>query len=109
MDEKQMAKLLDEAAEKSLNNKQFRNELIKDANATIKKEYGKELPVKVTFHESTQKKLVFILPMQSEGELDDSELQNVSGGIRGIQVGSVMAYGCFPRGDDFPQISNSES
>lgn len=105
MDEKQIAKLLDEAAKKSLEDSKFRGELLKDANVAIKKEYGEELPMQVTFHESNDKKLVFVLPIDKE--LNDDILDQVSGGFSGPKVSplssiqfshmTAMAYAAFPR------------
>ncbi len=104
MDGNQIAKLLDEAAKKSLEDSKFRKELLKDANAAIKKEYGQELPMQVTFHESNDKKLVFVLPIDKE--LNDDTLDNVSGGLGGLNklsreelLRSVMmavAYAAYP-------------
>ena len=104
MDAKQLASLLDQAAEKSLKDKAFREELVKDAKAAIKKEFDKELPVKVTFHEATAKKLVFTLPPQEEEnkELDDTELTDVAGGnglyyrMSSTPKMAMTAYGCAP-------------
>lgn len=106
MDEKQIAKLLDEAAKKSLEDSKFRGELLKDANAAIKKEYGEELPMQVTFHESNDKKLVFVLPIDKE--LNDDILDQVSGGLNvspdsAVIIGDQMlgavvcAYAAYPR------------
>ena len=101
MDEKRFQELTDAAATKALEDEGFRKELLKDANATIKKEWGEELPKKVTYHETTDKKLVFILP--GNEELDDAILDNVSGGLIGnsgrqsmIASTMVMSYAAFP-------------
>ena len=102
MDEKRFQELTDAAATKALEDEGFRKELLKDANATIKKEWGEELPKKVTYHETTDKKLVFILP--GNEELDDAILDNVSGGFSrrgslkfddGPVWSMAMAYGAF--------------
>lgn len=110
MDEKRFQELTDAAATKALEDEGFRKELLKDANATIKNEWGEELPKKVTYHETTAKKLVFILP-ESE-ELDDATLDNVSGGLLGItdlsNVTKVMSYGAYPRfAVDISQLKKS--
>lgn len=99
MDEKRFQELTDAAAAKALEDEGFKKELLKDANATIKKEWGEELPKKVTYHETTAKKLVFILPENKE--LDDTILDNVSGGGLGnknlnVAINSACAYAAYP-------------
>lgn len=98
MDEKRFQELTDAAAAKALEDEGFKKELLKDANATIKKEWGEELPKKVTYHETTAKKLVFILPASEE--LDDAILDNVSGGRGGKDIKfdwrMACAYAAYP-------------
>ena len=105
MNNNEILKLADDAATKALTDIEFRKRLAADGNKTIKEEYGKEFPVKVTFHEVTDKKLPFVLPAKAkEGELGDEVLGGVSGGAGERYVGSVsadldlgrarMAYGC---------------
>lgn len=99
MDENQIAKLLDDATAKSLGDASFRKELVADANAAIKKEYGEELPIKVTMHESNPKKIIFTFPPEAKNgaELDDSNLESVSGGVRSVSYRPIAAYAAFPK------------
>ncbi len=111
MDEVKIAKLLDEASIKSLKDAKFRKELLKDCNKAIKDEYNEELPIKVTMHESTNKKLVFILPEPRQAEeIDESDLATVSGGNMSSEIkidpkayqipsNTMCAYAAYPRKD----------
>ena len=112
MDNNEILKLGDAAARKALTDVEFRKRLVADGNKAIKEEYGKEFPVKVTFHDFTDKKLTFVLPAKTEhGELDDDALSYVTGGLeQGIpspaflkrhlskEVRKIrMMYGVYPR------------
>ena len=103
MTNNEILKIADDAATKALTDIEFRKRLAADGNKTIKEEYGKEFPVKVTFHEVTDKKLPFVLPAKAkEGELGDDALGEVFGGRFDPQVdasklniiGMRMAYAC---------------
>ncbi len=108
MTNNEILKLADDAAAKALTDIEFRKRLAADGNKTIKEEYGKEFPVKVTFHEVTDKKLPFVLPAKAkEGELGDDVLGEVFGGTSRPSFSAdqvdpsrmMMAYGCpQPRG-----------
>lgn len=50
MNNNEILKLADDAATKALTDVEFRKRLAADGNKTIKDEYGKDFPVKVTFH-----------------------------------------------------------
>ena len=81
MNNNEILKLADDAATKALTDIEFRKRLAADGNKTIKEEYGKDFPVKVTFHEVTDKKLPFVLPAKAkEGELGGDVLGEVFGG-----------------------------
>lgn len=103
MTNNEILKLADDAAAKALTDIEFRKRLAADGNKTIKEEYGKEFPVKVTFHEVTDKKLPFVLPAKAkDGELGDDVLGEVFGGVAGPKFDSAQldtrrlmtAYGC---------------
>ena len=100
MPKERIFSLTDRAAAKAMVDSVFRAALVKDANAAIKNEFYEELPLKVTFHEFFDDKLVFVLPAKAkEGELSDDVLAEVSGGLSGVSVQSNFAstdYGCFP-------------
>lgn len=101
MDMKKANEIIDKATEKAMGNEEFRKSLVEDANKAIKSEYNEDLPIKVTFHEFNDKKLVFILPKELvSDELSDDALGSVSGGV--IRTGRIysmpkMAYAAFPR------------
>lgn len=103
MDMKKANEIIDKATKKAMENKKFRKSLVEDANKAIKSEYNEDLPIKVTFHEFDDKKLVFVLPKELvSDELSDDTLGSVSGGRIGpIDLGPRhlprMAYACFPR------------
>ena len=88
MDNNEILKLGDAAARKARTDVEFRKRLVADGNKAIKEEYGKEFPVKVTFHDFTDKKLTFVLPAKTEhGELGDDALSSVTGGLeQGIDL-----------------------
>ena len=91
MDNNEILKLGDAAARKALTDVEFRKRLVADGNKAIKEEYGKEFPVKVTFHDFTDKKLTFVLPAKTEhGELGDDALSSVTGGLRDIDLPPVF-------------------
>lgn len=103
MDNNEILKLTDNAARKALTDVEFRKRLAVDGNKAIKEEYGKEFPVKVTFHEVTDTVLPFVLPAKAkEGELGDDALSAVTGGVGDPKIdsskintrGMMMAYGC---------------
>lgn len=108
MTDNAILKLGDAAARKALTDVEFRKRLVADGNKAIEEEYGKEFPVKVSFHDFTDKKLTFVLPAKTtQGELGDDALSAVTGGrgrSGGVGMGScfvkqvpiVPAYGVFP-------------
>ncbi|MDR1473073.1 MAG: hypothetical protein LBI41_00705 [Lactobacillales bacterium] len=91
---KEYQDLLDQAAGRSTTDLEFRTKLLKDAPALIQNEYSKELPFQVTFHESSEKNLVFILPPSEEEELNFDDLDQVTGGSS--VHGMTLAYGLIP-------------
>ena len=96
MQKERIFSLTDRAAAKAMVDSVFRAALVKDANAAIKNEFYEELPLKVTFHEFSDNKLVFVLPAKAkEGELSDDALSGVSGGFGG-DIGAGSGYACFP-------------
>lgn len=102
MQKERISSLTDKAAAKAMADSTFRAALVKNANEAIKNEFNEELPLKVTFHEFNDKKVVFVLPAKAkEGELSDDALDKVSGGtfvksLEGVQFAEVMGYACFP-------------
>ena len=100
MQKERIFSLTDRAAAKAMKDSTFRAALVKDANAAIKNEFYEELPLKVTFHEFSDNKLVFVIPNKpKEGVLSDDALSSVSGGLSGVSVQGNFAstdYGCFP-------------
>jgi len=97
--EKEYQDLLDQAAGRSTTDLEFRVKLLKDAPALINNEYGKKLPFQVTFHESSEKNLVFILPISEEEELNLDDLDQVAGGTYSSSEGyATSAYGMTPDG-----------
>lgn len=104
MDNKKIGEILDEATLKALKDTFFKEKLLSNANTEIKKEYGIELPFKVTFHESSSKHLIFILPAATKDnqELGEENLESVTGGVTDSMDVSknfkpVCAYACYPR------------
>lgn len=100
MTNNEILKLADDAVTKALTDIEFRKRLAADGNKTIKEEYGKEFPVKVTFHEVTDKKLPFVLPAKAkEGELGDDVLGEVFGGLlEGAFTASNLDISCMEMG-----------
>ena len=103
MDMKKANEIIDKATEKAMGNEEFRKSLVEDANKAIKSEYNEDLPIKVTFHEFDDKKLVFVLPKELvSDELSDDALGSVSGGVN-LNLSKIrpamhlMAYAAFPR------------
>ncbi len=56
------------------------------------------MPLKISFHEFSDNKLVFVFPVKArEGELSDDALGDVSGGVSVHPASAaVMGYACFP-------------
>lgn len=97
MQKERIFSLTDRAAAKAMVDSVFRAALVKDANAAIKNEFNEEVPLKISFHEFSDSKLVFVLPAKAkEGELSDDALSGVSGGFGGDIGDDVMGYACFP-------------
>ena len=104
MDMKKANEIIDKATEKAMGNEEFRKSLVEDANKAIKSEYNEDLPIKVTFHEFDDKKLVFVLPKELvSDELSDDALGSVSGGVNLNNLNlnyfkslAATGYGCFP-------------
>lgn len=82
MDKKEMVNAINEAIYKAMEDDNFKAKLLKDANEAVLELTGKKIPVKVTVHDADEKNLVFILPKWNpEGELDENNLETVSGGV----------------------------
>ena len=82
MDKKEMVNAINEAIYKAMEDDNFKAKLLKDANEAVLELTGKKIPVKVTVHDADEKNLVFILPKWNpEGELNEDNLETVSGGI----------------------------
>ena len=84
----EIVRLGNEAIEKAKKDPEFKKLLLSDGNRAVKELTGKDLPIKLTVHDTDEKHLVFILPEVLSGELDESVLSGVAGG--------VMIYGVFP-------------
>ena len=107
MKREEINKIADEAAKKAISDSKFKEALVKNANEAIKNEYNKDVPVKLTFHEFNDKKLVFVLPeLADNGELGDDALNEVSGGVSFGELASklninqkirAMGYAVFPK------------
>lgn len=95
MDKKEMVSAINEAIYKAMEDDNFKAKLLKDANEAVLELTGKKIPVKVTIHDSDEKNLVFILQKWNpEGELDEDNLETVSGGVlKGGVNRIVCAYG----------------
>lgn len=93
MDKKEMVNAINEAIYRAVEDDNFKAKLLKDANEAVLELTGKKIPVKVTVHDSDEKNLVFILPKWNpEGELDEDNLETVSGGAFGSDI-NICAYG----------------
>ena len=93
MDKKEMVDAINEAIYKAMEDDNFKAKLLKDANKAVLELTGKKIPVKVTVHDADEKNLVFILPKWNpEGELDEDNLETVSGG-KSQPYFSTVAYG----------------
>lgn len=103
MDKKEMVNAINEAIYKAMEDDNFKAKLLKDANEAVRELTGKKIPIKVTVHDSDEKNLVFILPKWNpEGELDEDNLETVSGGILGIpEICHHSAYMAY-----FPEFNN---
>jgi len=76
-----LEKLKEKIIEKSKENAEYREILLKDPKAIFEKEAGKKLKDDITIQveEETPNKVVVVLPSNTE-ELSDSDLDSVSGG-----------------------------
>ena len=81
MNQAKARQLFEKAAIKALTDKSFRAKLFEDANAAVKAEYGEDLPFKVTFHPSSEKDIVFVLPEKGISQTQDEKLAQVAGGM----------------------------
>ena len=87
MTREEIVRLGNEAIEKAKKDPEFKKKLISDGNKAVKELTGKDLPIKLTVHDTDEKHIVFILPEVLSGELDESALSGVSGG-------AVNPYAC---------------
>jgi len=103
MTREEIVKLGNEAIAKAKNDPEFKKLLLIDGNKAVKEATGKDLPIKFTAHCTDEKHIVFILPLNPSGELDESDLSGVSGGVK-LNMDKMMmtcAYmGYFPKGLD---------
>lgn len=103
MDKKEMVNAINEAIYKALEDDNFKAKLLKDANEAVLELTGKKIPVKVTVHDTDEKNLVFILPKWNpEGELDEDNLEAVSGGVLHFGTRSFMDKLMIKYGGYFP-------
>ncbi len=115
--------LTDKAATKALANAEFRKALVKDANSAIKLEFDEDISTKVTFHEFSDKKWVFVLPAKADtANLSADDLEAVSGGAVNDDMDENpflqdneehnldMAYACFPNyHNDLHKVMNHKN
>lgn len=80
MTREEIVRLGNEAIAKAKKDPEFKKKLLSDGNKAVKELTGKELPIKLTVHDTDEKHLVFILPEVLSGELGESVLSGVSGG-----------------------------
>ena len=90
MTREEIVKLGNEAIAKAQKDPDFKKKLIDDGNKAVKELTGKDLPIKLTVHDTDEKHLVFILPEVLSGELDEGALSGVLGG-----VAMEVAYGMY--------------
>ena len=96
MDKKEMVNAINEAIYKAMEDDNFKAKLLKDANEAVLELTGKKIPVKVTVHDADEKNLVFILPKWNpEGELDENNLETVSGGVLPNTLINIPKINCF--------------
>ena len=80
----EILKLNNEALTKAHEDPEFKKLLLSDGNKAVKELTGKDLPIKYIVHDSDEKHLVFVLPEVKSGELDESDLSGVSGGVKRV-------------------------
>ena len=95
MTREEIVKLCNEAIEKAQKDPEFKKKLISDGNKAVKELTGKDLPIKFTVHDTDAKHLVFILPEVMSGELNESSLSGVSGGVEFLdsEAPCICLYG----------------
>ncbi len=109
MDKKEMVNAINEAIYKAMEDDNFKAKLLKDANEAVLELTGKKIPVKVTVHDADEKNLVFILPKWNpEGELNEDNLETVSGGILPNTLINIPKITCFASAymAYFPEFNN---
>ena len=109
MDKKEMVNAINEAIYKAMEDDNFKAKLLKDANEAVLELTGKKIPVKVTVHDADEKNLVFILPKWNpEGELNEDNLETVSGGILPNTLINIPTITCFASAymAYFPEFNN---
>ena len=96
-----ISKILDRAAVKAHEDEKFRSRLLKNANEVIQDSFKIQLPFKVTFHEFSNKNIIFVIPVPKKVKLNENSLENVAGGIKlqkpQMPTMPAMAYALFPR------------
>ena len=95
MTREEIVKLCNEAIAKAQKDPEFKKKLISDGNNAVKELTGKDLPIKFTVHDTDAKHLVFILPEVMAGELNESSLSGVSGGVEFLdsEAPCICLYG----------------
>lgn len=90
----EMSKVYQEVQKKAMTDEEFRTELLENPNAVIEKLTGKELPEGMRFHvieSDPAYTATFVLPDLVGDEIEESELDNVAGGISFLLVASACA------------------
>ncbi|MDR0614865.1 MAG: NHLP leader peptide family RiPP precursor [Lactobacillales bacterium] len=80
--------------QKATIDEEFRQDLMKDVNATIEKLIGEKLPEGVNLkiiENDPNYNATFVLPNLSTGEMDLDALDDVAGGVSGLLVISACA------------------
>ena len=102
--------------EQAARDQEFRNKLLSDAKPAVESAIGMKLPeaVMITVLQATDRQLYHVLPPQAarqDGELTDSELSAVAGGIdrNAGKAGKVPGVGDFANpAADISQKVNSQ-
>lgn len=92
MTAEEILKLSNEALTKAHEDPEFKKKLLSDGNKAVKELTGKDLPIKYIVHDADEKHLAFVLPEAKSGELDESDLSGVSGGVLGFSGVGVKTF-----------------
>lgn len=95
--QEQINEIYAKVQKKAMVDADFRKELLQDSSAAIAKVAGQSLPegfkIKVIENDPAYN-ATFVLPDMPAEELSDDELNQVAGGVCGIDFGACAAKGC---------------